>query len=87
MHLTHLQNNDLLKGIQEEKFVWKVFQDYQLTLVNTMKMQILQVTIINKLSKFAALVFQLEYRHTTTKDQCILFIFHFPINGSVSFWE
>ena len=40
-HLRNLQNIDPFEGAQQEKFVMKMFQDYQLTLIIRMKIRIL----------------------------------------------
>ena len=41
VHLRNLQNTDPFKGTQEEKSVWKILQDDQLTLMISIKIQIL----------------------------------------------
>ena len=40
MHLRNLQNNDPFEGTQEEKFVLKMFGDYKLNLMISIKIRI-----------------------------------------------
>ena len=71
MHIRNLQNTDPFEGTQVEKvFVWKIFQvqDYQLTLMISIKIRIFYLTIINKLSKLVTLIFHCEQRKWNAKD-------------------
>ena len=68
MHIRSLQNTVLFEGTLEEKLVWKMLQDYQLILMVILKLQILELTIINKHSTLVALIFQWKQRRGNAKD-------------------